>query len=235
MRRRLDAAPRASARARPRGCSSSSACRRRAAPPVPSPARAAATGTPSQGASPASRSAARSPRQSLTSPVSRKTGTGELEAVYEARVVSRPPTDDELVERARGGDAVAFDDCSSAPTRRSPSAPRTSSLATPPTPRTRRRWPSRTRGGRSRAFAAAPPCGRGCSRSSPTRPATGDARRGVAKGWRCARRTSFPRGARLRLPREGWSPPRPAPSCSPGSSSCATTTASCSPAATCSS
>jgi RNA polymerase sigma-70 factor (ECF subfamily) len=35
-------------------------------------------------------------------------GTETTGAVYEDRVVSRPPTEDELVERARAGDAAAF-------------------------------------------------------------------------------------------------------------------------------
>ena len=150
--------------------------------------------------------------------VSRKTGTRELEAVYEARVVSRPPTEDELVERARGGDAAAF---ATLVRDHQEIAFRTAYLITRNAADAEDATPDRPHERLARAPALPPrsaPCGPGCSRSSRTRRATGDARRGVVKGWRCARRTSFPRGARLRLPREGWSPPRPAPSCSPRSS-----------------
>ena len=125
-------------------------------------------------------------------------------------MVSRPPTEDELVERARGGDAAAF----AALVRASRGDRLPHRVPDHPQRRRRRgRRPGRADEGLARA-AALPPrrarSVRGCSRSSRTRRATGGAAEGRREGSRCARRTSFPRGTRLRLPRGGLSRPRSA-------------------------
>jgi RNA polymerase sigma-70 factor (ECF subfamily) len=117
-------------------------------------------------------------------------------------VVSRPPTDDELVERARGGDAVAFGALVRA---HQEIAFRTAYLIT----RNAADAEDATQIALTNAWRALPRFRRG----APVRPwllaivanglATGDAR-GGREGWCCALRMSLLGGA-ARLPREGSS------------------------------
>ena len=143
-------------------------------------------------------------------------------------MVSRPPTEDELVERARGGDAAAF---AALVRDHEEIAFRTAYLIA----RNAADAEDAAQVGLTKAWRALPRFRRG----APFRPwllaiVANEARnRRRAEGRRegltlrlaseqhC---TSFPRGTRLRLPRGGLSPPRSAPSSSLGSSGWATTT-----------
>ena len=133
-------------------------------------------------------------------------------------MVSRPPTEDELVERARGGDAAAF---AALVRDHEEIAFRTAYLIT----RNAADAEDAAQVGLTKAWRALPRFRRG----APLRPwllaiVANEARnrrrgpRAVAKVSRCVRRTSFPRGTRLRLPRGGLSPLSSAPSWSPRSS-----------------
>ena len=131
--------------------------------------------------------------------------------------MSRPPTEDELVERARGGDAAAF---AALVRDHEEIAFRTAFLIT----RNAADAEDAAQVGLTKAWRALPRFRRG----APLRPwllaiVANEARNrrraeGRREGSRSARRTSFPRGARLRLPRGGLSRPSSGPSCSPRSS-----------------
>ena len=128
-------------------------------------------------------------------------------------MVSRPPTEDELVERARDGDATAFAELVR---DHQEIAFRTAYLIT----RNAADAEDAAQVGLTKAWRALPRFRRG----APFRPwllaiVANEARnRRRAEGRREGlvpprRRTSFPRGTRLRLPRGGSSRPRSAPSC----------------------
>jgi len=136
-------------------------------------------------------------------------------------VVSRPPTEDELVERARDGDATAF---AALARNHQEIAFRTAYLIT----RNAADAEDAAQIGLTKAWRALPRFRRG----APLRPwllaiVANEARnRRRSAGRRgaldlrlatevslSARLTSFPRGTRLRLPRGGLSPPRSARRC----------------------
>ena len=129
-------------------------------------------------------------------------------------MVSRPPTEDELVERARDGDATAF---SALVRDHQEIAFRTAYLIT----RNAADAEDAAQVGLTKAWRALPRFRRRlaaaavAARDRRERGAQPPARRGSPRrALSSAPSTSFPRGARLRLPRGASSPPRSARSCS---------------------